>query len=163
MLSYLILPYLISYQPLVTESCPSTDLINEFFSLKSSWIASCRQLANSESIDWSELRSKVYPVQSSSSHYGESQSFSLGCLALERLGSICVEQDRLRAQFVIEICRLLGDFVKQAADKLSRLYRGVSTDIDGVGENVQTRTVEELIKIFKNSMVSSILAKILLS
>ena len=132
-------------------------MINEFNSLKSSWISSCRQLANSEAIDWTELRSKVYHVQTSSritEKNDEKNTFSMGVAALKQLGLICIEQDRLRAQFVIEICRLLSDSVRQAANKLSSHYRGVSTDVEKTSSNERVRTVEELVNIFKKNSVS---------
>ena len=128
-------------------------MINEFNSLKSSWISSCRQLANSEAIDWTELRSKVYSVQTSS-RINEKNTFSMGVTALQQLGLICIEQDRLRAQFVIEICRLLSENVKQAANKLSAHYRGVVTDVEKTSSNERVRTVEELVNIFRKNSVS---------
>ena len=130
-------------------SSPSIDLLSRFNSLKSSWVQSCRQLANSEAIDWSLLSSTVYPVQSSSS--GHMTTFSLGVTALHRLGAICVEQDRLRAQFVSEICRLLGDRVRQSANKISNAYNGMQIKF----ETHQRHSVEGIVHAFKKSSVSS--------
>ena len=140
-------------QPKETEISLVTDLRNEFNSLKSSWISSCRQLANSEAIDWTELRSKVYSVQTSS-RINEKNTFSMGVTALQQLGLICIEQDRLRAQFVIEICHLLSENVKQAANKLSAHYWGVVSDFDKTSSNERVRTVEELVNIFRKNSVS---------
>ena len=78
----------------------------------------------------------------------------MGVAALQQLGLICIEQDRLRAQFVIEICRLLSDSVRQAANKLSSHYRGISTDVEKTSSNERVRTVEELVNIFKKNSVS---------
>ena len=110
---------------------------------------SCRQLANSEAIDWSKLATSVYPIQSSSS--GQMTTFSLGVSALQRLGAICVEQDRLRAQFVSEICRLLGDSIRRSANKISNAYNGVQIKI----ENYQRQTVDEIIRAFEKTTVST--------
>ena len=78
----------------------------------------------------------------------------MGVTALQQLGLICIEQDRLRAQFVIEICHLLSENVKQAANKLSAHYRGVVTDVEKTSSNERVRTVEELVNIFRKNSVS---------
>ena len=109
-------------------SSPSQDLMRKFYSLKHAWVSLCREPVNVEPYAWSHLSQKTDPP----AQYTPSSSnppISLGVCALQRLGVICVEQDRVKAQFVEEVCRVLENTVRLTASKVSKCeWSGDSCD-----------------------------------
>jgi hypothetical protein len=93
--------------------------MKKFNSLKHAWVSLCREPVNVEPFAWSHLtQTSDPPAQHSSS--SSAASSSLGVCALQKLGVISLEQDRVKAQFVTEVCRALESTVKLTASKLSK-------------------------------------------
>ena len=105
-------------QPRAVASPPSQDLMRKFNSLKHAWVSLCRVPVNLEPFTWSYLGQKADPPGQHSS--SSSSSSSLGVCALQKLGVICLEQDRVKALFVTEVCRVLENIVLLTASKLSK-------------------------------------------
>ena len=102
------------------------------------WVDACRQLARTEAVVWPDVHRRGQPLSAinaarmapSSSSSSTSSSLSLGVGALQCLGSICIQQDRLKALFVTEVCRALGDTVRRAAQKIqSSASQGSSSSL----------------------------------
>jgi hypothetical protein len=93
--------------------------MKKFNSLKHAWVSLCREPVNVEPFAWSHLtQTSDLPAQHSSS--SSAASSSLGVCALQKLGVISLEQDRVKAQFVTEVCRALESTVRLTASKLSK-------------------------------------------
>lgn len=93
--------------------------MKKFNSLKHAWVSLCREPVNVEPFAWSHpTQTSDPPAQYSSS--SSAASSSLGVCALQKLGVISLEQDRVKAQFVTEVCRALETTVRLTASKLSK-------------------------------------------
>jgi hypothetical protein len=97
-------------------------------------------------IDRTIVSHTIHPVRSSSS--SEHSAFSLGMAAMQRLGAICLEQDRMREQIISETCSVLGAAVKRAADSLN----GIQSDGDC---RHSVKTVGQVVIGFRRHSVSS--------
>ena len=120
-------------------------LLDEYDALRCAWVESCRLLSNCEVVDRTIVRHTVYPVRSSSS--SEPTALSLGMAAMQRVGAICLEQDRMREQIISEICSVLGAVVKRAADLLS----GMQSSDDS---RHPVKTVGQVVSSFRRHSVS---------
>ena len=112
------------FQPRAVASPPSQDLMRKFNSLKHAWLSLCREPVNLEPFTWSYLGQKA----DSPGQHSSSSSSSLGVCALQKLGVICLEQDRVKALFVTEVCRVLENIVLLTASKLSKWPNECSTN-----------------------------------
>ena len=103
---------------MAVASTPSQELMKKFNSLKHAWVSLCREPINVDPFAWSHLtQTSDPPAQQSSS--SSTASSSLGVCALQKLGVISLEQDRVKAQFVTEVSRALESSVRLTASKLS--------------------------------------------
>jgi hypothetical protein len=126
-------------------SSPSVKLLSEYDTLRCAWVESCRLLSHREVLDRTVVSHTAYPVRSSSS--ADPTAFSLGMAAMQRLGAICLEQDRMREQIIAETCSVLGAAVKRAADSLT----GIQSDSNC---RHSVKTVGQVVSSFRRHSVS---------
>ena len=94
-------------RPQTPLSSPALELLTRFHAVKTSWVAACRRVESADSIDWQ----RVSATGLHGAPYGPATA--------NRLATICREQDRLRGQFIADVCRALGDHVRVAASALN--------------------------------------------
>ena len=119
--------------------------MRKFNSLKHAWVSLCREPVNLEPFTWSHKGQEAdSPGQHQSS---SSSSSSLGVCALQKLGVICLEQDRVKALFVTEVCRVLENTVRLTASNLSKWPNECSSNYRcGLTNNSSVTQIVDLCK-----------------
>jgi hypothetical protein len=96
---------------------PALELLTKFHAVKTSWVASCRRVENADTIDWQRVGAAAL------------HGTVCGPATANRLAAICREQDRLRTQFITDVCRSLGDHVRVAASALNHPTHDADADV----------------------------------